>query len=42
MFIISHVDDVQQSPVMSEAWTVEERDGVSRVIRPDSHFPSLA
>jgi exonuclease SbcC len=42
MFIISHVDDVQQSPVMSEAWTVEERDGVSRVIRPDSQFAALA
>jgi exonuclease SbcC len=33
MFIISHVDDVQQSPVMNEAWTIEERDGVSRVVR---------
>ncbi len=42
MFIISHVDDVQQSPVMSEAWTVEERDGVSRVIRPEAQFASLA
>jgi exonuclease SbcC len=39
MFIISHVDDVQQSPVMNEAWTIEERDGVSRVIR---HGISLA
>lgn len=37
MFIISHVDDVQQSPVMTEAWTIEERDGVSRVVRPE-HF----
>jgi exonuclease SbcC len=34
MFIISHIDDVQFSPVMSEAWTVEERDGVSHVARP--------
>jgi exonuclease SbcC len=34
VFIISHVDDVQQSHVMDEAWTVEEQDGVSRVIRP--------
>jgi hypothetical protein len=33
MFIISHVDDVQQSPVMTEAWTIEEREGVSRVVR---------
>jgi exonuclease SbcC len=33
MFIISHVDDVQQSPVMNEAWTIEERDGVSRVVQ---------
>jgi exonuclease SbcC len=35
MFIISHVDDVQLSPVMNEAWTIEERDGVSRVLRPE-------
>jgi exonuclease SbcC len=35
MFIISHVDDVQLSPVMHEAWTVEDRDGVSRVVRPE-------
>jgi exonuclease SbcC len=34
MFIISHIDDVQYSPVMSEAWTVEERVGVSHVVRP--------
>ena len=34
MFIISHVDDVQQAPVMNEAWTIEERDGVSRVVQP--------
>ena len=34
VFIISHVDDVQQSHVMDEAWTVEERDGVSHVVRP--------
>lgn len=34
MFIISHVDDVQYSSAMSEAWTVEERDGVSQIIRP--------
>lgn len=38
MFIISHVDDVQQSPVMNEAWTIEERDGVSRVVRPETHL----
>jgi DNA repair protein SbcC/Rad50 len=36
MFIISHVDDVQQSPVMNEAWTIEERAGVSHVVRPES------
>jgi DNA repair exonuclease SbcCD ATPase subunit len=35
MFIISHVDDVQLAPVMNEAWTIEERDGVSRVLRPE-------
>ena len=35
MFIISHVDDVQLAPVMNEAWTIEERDGVSRVNRPE-------
>ncbi|MDF3041643.1 MAG: hypothetical protein K0Q71_4349, partial [Thermomicrobiales bacterium] len=35
MFIISHVDDVQLSPVMNEAWTIEERDGVSRILRPE-------
>ena len=34
MFIISHVEDVQQSPVMNEAWTITERDGSSRVERP--------
>jgi exonuclease SbcC len=34
MFIVSHVDDVQDSPAMSEAWTIEERDGVSQVNRP--------
>jgi DNA repair exonuclease SbcCD ATPase subunit len=34
MFIISHVDDVQHSSSMGEAWTIEERDGVSRVNRP--------
>ena len=34
MFIISHVDDVQLSPVMNEAWTIEERAGVSHVVRP--------
>jgi exonuclease SbcC len=39
VFIVSHVDDVQQSHVMDEAWTVEERDGVSHVIRP---VPALA
>lgn len=33
LFIISHVDDVQQSPVMTEVWTIEEREGVSRVLR---------
>lgn len=36
MFIISHIDDVQQSPVMNEAWTVEERNGVSCILRPQS------
>jgi exonuclease SbcC len=35
MFIISHVDDVQQSPVMTEAWVITEEDGVSRVVRPE-------
>ncbi len=35
MFIISHVDDVQQSPVMNEAWTIEERSGVSHLVRPE-------
>jgi DNA repair protein SbcC/Rad50 len=39
VFIISHVDDVQQSHVMDEAWTIEERDGVSHVVRP---MPALA
>jgi exonuclease SbcC len=34
MFIISHVEDVQQSPVMNEAWTITERDGSSHVERP--------
>ncbi|MFN8590833.1 MAG: SMC family ATPase [Thermomicrobiales bacterium] len=34
VFIISHVEDVQQSHVMDEAWTIEERDGVSQVRRP--------
>ena len=34
MFIISHVEDVQQSPVMNEAWTIIERDGSSQVERP--------
>jgi exonuclease SbcC len=34
MFIISHVEDVQQSPVMNEAWTIAERDGSSHVERP--------
>ena len=42
MFIISHVDDVQQSPVMNEAWTIEERSGVSHVVRPESLTPALA
>ena len=42
MFIISHVDDVQQSPVMNEAWTIEERAGVSHVVRPESLTPALA
>jgi DNA repair protein SbcC/Rad50 len=42
MFIISHVDDVQQSPVMNEAWTIEERAGVSHVVRPASLTPALA
>lgn len=39
VFIISHIDDVQQSHVMDEAWTVEERNGTSHVIRP---MPALA
>ena len=34
VFIISHVEDVQQSPVMNEAWTISERDGSSYVERP--------
>ncbi len=34
MFIISHVEDVQQSPVMNEAWSISERDGSSQVDRP--------
>jgi exonuclease SbcC len=42
MFIVSHVDDVQQSPVMNEAWTIEERAGVSHVVRPESLTPTLA
>jgi exonuclease SbcC len=42
MFIISHVDDVQQSPVMNEAWTIEERVGVSHVVRPESLTLALA
>ncbi|MGH2613884.1 MAG: AAA family ATPase [Thermomicrobiales bacterium] len=42
MFIISHVDDVQQSPLMNEAWTIEERGGVSHVIRPELFAVSLA
>ena len=42
MFIVSHVDDVQQSPVMNEAWTIEERAGVSHVVRPESLTPALA
>jgi exonuclease SbcC len=42
MFIISHVDDVQQSPVMHEAWTIEEREGVSRVLRPELAIPAGA
>ena len=41
MFIISHVDDVQQSPVMNEAWTIEERAGVSHGVRPESVPPAL-
>ena len=41
MFIISHVDDVQLAPVMNEAWTIEERDGVSHVLRPEV-FAALA
>lgn len=36
MFIISHIDDVQQSPVMTEAWRIEDSDGVSRVVRPNA------
>lgn len=42
MFIISHIDDVQQSPVMNEAWIIEERDGVSRVVRPETFIPAMA
>jgi exonuclease SbcC len=42
MFIISHVDDVQLSPVMNEAWTIEERAGVSHVVRPQLLEPALA
>jgi exonuclease SbcC len=42
MFIVSHVDDVQQSPVMNEAWTIEERAGVSHVVRPESLTLALA
>lgn len=42
MFIISHVDDVQQSPVMNEAWTIEEREGVSRVARSSDLLATLA
>ena len=34
MFIVSHVEDVQQSPVMNEAWTITEREGSSHVERP--------
>ena len=34
MFIISHVDDVQQSPVMNEAWTIEERAGSATSCAP--------
>jgi exonuclease SbcC len=41
MFIISHVEDVQQSPVMNEAWTIIERDGSSRVERPAFFSASL-
>jgi exonuclease SbcC len=41
MFIISHVDDVQLSPVMHEAWTIEERDGVSHVVRPETLVAAL-
>jgi hypothetical protein len=33
---------VQQSPVMNEAWTIEERAGVSHVVRPESLTPALA
>jgi len=37
MFIISHIDDVQQSPVFDTIWQVEEgSDGSSRVISSDS------
>ena len=42
MFIISHVDDVQLSPVMNEAWTIEERGGVSHVVRPEVLTAALA
>ncbi len=42
MFIISHVEDVQQSPVMNEAWTIVERDGSSQVERPSFFGAPLA
>ena len=37
MFIISHIDDVQQSPVFDTVWQVEERpDGSSQITTSDS------
>ncbi|MEZ4564976.1 MAG: SMC family ATPase [Thermomicrobiales bacterium] len=41
IFIISHVEDVQQSPVMNEAWAITERDGSSQVDRPAFFGASL-
>ncbi|HYO30289.1 MAG TPA: SbcC/MukB-like Walker B domain-containing protein, partial [Thermomicrobiales bacterium] len=35
LFIISHVEDVHSSPVVSEVWRVTEVDGVSRVQQDD-------
>ena len=41
LFIISHVDDVQASPILTEIWrVVETADGVSRIERV-SHASGL-